>query len=224
MHLFPHVHWAPLITTYGYWLIFFVIALESAGVPFPGEAMLITAAIYAGHTHQLNIWLIIGVAALAGIAGSVCGYWIGGKAGVPLLQRYGRYVGLDESRLRLGQYIFRRHGGKIVFFGRFISVLRALASILAGANGFDLRRFLIFTTAGSIVWAAVFGSGAFFFGRVIHRVAGPFGIATLILGAAALVSAWMFLRRHEAELQAQADAAAKIKPQPQPQPQTSVSR
>ena len=214
MHLLPHVHWAPLISSYGYWLIFMVVALESAGVPFPGEAMLITAGVYAGSTHHLNIGFIIAVSALAAIMGSACGYWIGKVAGHPLLHKYGRYIGLDENRLRLGEYIFRRHGGKIIFFGRFVSVLRALASILAGANGLDWRRFLFFTMAGAIIWACVFGSGAYFFGRVIHRVAGPFGLGTLVLGTAALVSTWIFLRRHEAELQARADAAAGIRTVP----------
>jgi membrane protein DedA with SNARE-associated domain len=210
LHLFPHVHWAPIIAANGYWLIFLVIALESAGCPFPGEAMLITAAIYAGHTHRMNIGVIVGVATAGAVFGSMCGYWIGRGAGLPLLHRYGRYVGLDERRLRLGQYIFDRHGGKIVFFGRFISVLRAFASILAGANGLEWRRFIVFTTAGSVVWAVAFGAAAYTFGRDVHRVVGPIGLATLVLGAIAVVVGWFVLRHHEAELQARADAAARV--------------
>ena len=208
-HLFSHVHWQPLIASYGYWLIFAIVASESLGVPVPGEAMLVTAAVYAGHTHKLNISLIISIAALGAIVGSVGGYWIGRAAGIPLLRRWGPYVGLNEGRLRLGQYVFRRHGGKIVFFGRFISVLRAFASLLAGANGLCFKRFLVFTAAGSAIWALGFGAAAFYFGRAIHRVAGPIGLTLLAVAAGLAVWAWVFLRKHEAELQAQADAAAR---------------
>jgi membrane protein DedA with SNARE-associated domain len=210
LHLLPHIHWAPLVAAYGYWLIFLVIALESAGVPFPGEAMLITAAVYAGHTHRLDILAIVAIAAFAGTFGGVCGYVIGRAAGMPLLRRYGRYVGLDERRLRLGEYIFNRHGGKILFFGRFVSILRAFASLLAGASGLGWRRFLFFTVGGALAWSASFGFASYFFGRIVHQIVGPLGLATLVLGAAAVATGWLLLRRHEAELQARADAAAGL--------------
>jgi membrane protein DedA with SNARE-associated domain len=209
LHFFSHVHWEPLIASYGYWLIFAIVALESLGVPTPGEAMLVTAAVYAGHSHKLSIVLIVGVAAAGAVLGSLIGYWIGRTAGVPLLRRWGRYVGLDEKRIRLGQYVFDRHGGKIVFLGRFVSVLRAFVSLLAGANALGFKRFIAFTTAGSVVWAVGFGAAAFYFGRAIHRVAGPIGLTLLALIAVLVVWAWLFLKKHEAELQARADAAVR---------------
>ncbi|HUZ66430.1 MAG TPA: DedA family protein [Beijerinckiaceae bacterium] len=211
MQALLHIHWAPLISSYGYWLVFLVVAMESTGIPLPGETMLISAAIYAGQTHQLNIFLIVACAATAAILGDNCGYWIGREAGMPLLRRYGHYVGLDQNRLRLGQYVFMRHGGKIVFFGRFIAVLRALAAVLAGANGFAWPRFLLFNAAGGIGWAALFGFGGYAFGRAIHRIAGPLGLGLLVIALAAIAFGWVFMRRHEAELQARADAALGAK-------------
>jgi membrane protein DedA with SNARE-associated domain len=207
MQALLHFHWTTLISTYGYWLVFVVVAMESTGIPLPGETMLISAAIYAGHTHQLNIYLVVACAAVAAIIGDNIGYWVGREAGMPLLKRYGPYFRVDASRLRLGQYVFMRHGGKIVFFGRFIAVLRALAAVLAGVNGFDWRRFLLFNAAGGIAWASIFGFGGYVFGRAIHRVAGPVGIGLLVIALATIAVGWTFMRRHEAELQARADAA-----------------
>lgn len=211
MQALIHIHWAPLIATYGYWLVFLVVAMESTGIPLPGETMLISAAVYAGNTHQLNIVLIVVCASAAAIIGDNCGYWIGREAGVPLLRRYGHYVGVDESRLRLGQYVFMRHGGKIVFFGRFVAVLRALAAVLAGANAFAWPRFLLFNAAGGIAWATLFGFSGYVFGRAIHRIAGPLGMTLLVIAVAAIPAGWVFMRRHEAELQARADAAMAAK-------------
>src|SRR5487761_2212650 len=99
-----HVH--HLIATYGYLAVFVVVVGESAGIPLPGETMLVSAAIYAGTTHNLNIWLIIGVAILAAILGDNCGYWVGRRFGARILLRHGGKVGIDEGRVKLGQYLF----------------------------------------------------------------------------------------------------------------------
>lgn len=209
-YFLPHIHWEPLIVSHGYWLVFCVIALESAGIPFPGEALLLTAAAYSGHTHKLDIAAIVAVAATAGSVGSLCGFAIGHWAGLPLLHRYGRWVGLDERRLRLGAYIFDRHGGKIVFFGRQVAVLRAFSGLLAGSNGMELGRFLFFSITGAIAWAGSLGAAAYVYGRAVHDILGPLGLAMMILGAGAVVGGWIFLRRHEATLQARADKAAGL--------------
>ena len=100
-----------LVATYGYPAIALVIALESMGAPVPGETVLITAAIYAGATHQLNIVFVVLAAALGAILGDNGGFWIGRRLGFPLLQRYGPLVRLDERRLKLGRYLFDRKCG-----------------------------------------------------------------------------------------------------------------
>src|SRR6184192_3516632 len=120
-----------LIDTYGYAALFLLVGLESVGVPLPGETALITAALYAGSTHRLNIAAVIGVAALAAILGDNLGFLLGRWGGVALLARYGRFV---ARRMKIGRYVFLRHGGKVVFFGRFVSVLRTYAAFLAGTN------------------------------------------------------------------------------------------
>src|SRR5258708_22155117 len=107
-----------LIASYGYIAIFGIILLESAGITLTGETMLIAAAIYAGSHDPLDIRLIIATAAAAAILGDNIGYWLGLKLGRKALLRWGHLLGLDQRKLDLGEYLFLRHGGKIVFLGR----------------------------------------------------------------------------------------------------------
>jgi membrane protein DedA with SNARE-associated domain len=193
-----------LIAVYGYWAVFALVALESSGIPLPGETALVSAAIYAGTMHQIDIAIVILAAASGAILGDNIGYWVGRELGFRLLLRYGRYLRLDEVRLKLGQYLFLRHGGKIVFLGRFVAVLRAFAAVLAGANRMAWRRFLVFNACGGIVWAALYGLGGYVFGRAAHRFAGPLGLAALALAVLALVASWRFLKHHERRLEAEA--------------------
>ena len=207
MHLIDAHNLQPFIASYGYWAVLVIVALESSGLPLPGEATLVTAAIYAGTTHGLTIEWVVAAAATGAILGDNVGFWVGRELGVPLLKRYGGRVGLDRDKLRLAQYLFQKHGGKIIFFGRFIAVLRAFAALLAGANRYPWVRFLAFNAAGGIVWASLYGFGAYLFGRSIHKVVGPIGIALAVLAVAGGVFAWRFLKQHEAALQAEADRA-----------------
>ncbi len=150
-----------LVMAYGYYAVALFVGAESLGVPLPGETILIVAAIYAGHTHLLSVWIIFAVAAAAAILGDNIGFLIGDKGGYRLLRRYGHYVRIDEPKLKIGRYIFDRHGGKVVFFGRFVSVLRTYAAFLAGANRMRWPKFLVYNAAGGIVWAAAYTFAAY---------------------------------------------------------------
>jgi membrane protein DedA with SNARE-associated domain len=196
-----------LVQTYGLWILFGVVMLESMGVPMPGETALVASALYSGATHRIDIASVVGVAATAAIIGDNIGYLIGRSIGLRLIVRYGRHVGLDERRLKVGQYLFLRHGGKIVFFGRFVAFLRALAAVLAGANVMPWRHFLIMNALGGIFWASLFGFGAYFFGEEAKRLAGPIGLLLLVAALAIAVAGVLFFRRHEKELEERAEAA-----------------
>jgi membrane protein DedA with SNARE-associated domain len=207
MHEFFHHALPHLIAVHGYWILALVVALESMGLPLPGETVLIAAAIYAGKTHQLNIGLVIGFTALGTIAGATAGFWIGRTIGYGLMLRHGRLIGLTESKLKLGQYMFLRHGGKVVFFGRFLAILRALSAFLAGANRMSWSRFQLFNVSGAVAWATLFGVAADVFGHQVHRLMGPAGIAALVLTILGLGVGAVFLHRHHARLQAEAERA-----------------
>jgi membrane protein DedA with SNARE-associated domain len=92
----------------------YVVFLESIGLPLPGEAILVSAAIFAGTTQELSIALVVFSAVLGAIFGSIIGFWIGGRYGYPLLLRYGSYIGLTETRIKIAQYLFRRQGMVVV--------------------------------------------------------------------------------------------------------------
>ncbi|GJE28573.1 DedA family protein [Methylobacterium organophilum] len=198
---------ADLIAHYGYFAIFGIIALESAGVPLPGETILLTSAVYAGSTGNLNIVLVVSAAAAAAILGDNLGYWVGRRWGMPLLLRHGHLIALDHGRLKLGQYLFREHGGKIVFFGRFTAMLRAYAAVLAGVNKLDARRFMLFNGLGGVAWASIMGFGAYFCGRSIEHIVGPVGLALLAFVVFGGLALWLFMRRHEERLLLKAEAA-----------------
>lgn len=196
-----------LLSTYGYWAVILLTGIESTGIPVPGETMLLTAAIFAGTTHRLDIGLIIAAASTEAILGDNLGFWAGRRFGYRLLIRHGQRIGINQARLKLGRYLFLRHGGKVVFLGRFVAVLRAWAAFLAGANGMPWPSFLQFNVAGGVVWAAVFGLGGYLLGDAVHRLVGPIGTATLIIAGAVIVASGVILRRREQQLLAKAEAA-----------------
>jgi membrane protein DedA with SNARE-associated domain len=195
------------IRTYGAWLVGGAIAIESMGIPVPGETILITAAIYAGTTGKLSITSVV-LAAIAGaIVGDNLGFWIGRAVGKRWVMHHQSTWPLTPRRLKVGQYLFMRHGGKVVFFGRFIAVLRALAAFLAGVNGMDARRFLLFNALGAIVWAGGYGLGAYAFGEQLTNALDRAGFALAVAAVAAAVAAFVFARRYEDRLAEKAERA-----------------
>jgi membrane protein DedA with SNARE-associated domain len=201
-HVFDH-----LLQDYGYGLVFAVICLEAMGLPLPGESMIIGASVYAVTTGRLHVVLVVASAAAGAIVGDNLGYMLGRWAGFPLLQRYGRYVGLNERRLTLGRYLFHKHGGRVVFTGRFIAILRTFVALMAGASQMDWKVFLFWNAVGGVTWTILYGTGAALLGEAMHRIEGPLGIclgsvAVIVLG----LSIW-FLRRNEKRLEDRAERA-----------------
>lgn len=196
-----------LLSQYGYAAVFVLVAAESLGIPLPGETILIAAAIYAGSTHRLAVWLIFIVAAIAAITGDNIGFWIGDKGGYRLLRRYGRYIRADPAKIKIGRLIFDRHGPKVVFFGRFVSVLRTYAAFLSGTLKMRWRRFLPWNAAGGIVWAAIYSFVPYAIGNAIHAVSTPADIALGIAAVVVIVAVIVLLRRQAGKLAAEAEAA-----------------
>lgn len=194
-----------LIATYGYFAVAGIIMLESMGIPLPGETTLVSASIYAGATHSMSIWLVIMAAVAGAVLGDNIGYWVGEKLGYRVLLRYGARAGITERKIKLGQYLFMRHGWKVVFFGRFVAVLRALAAFLAGVNRMHWTRFFVANLSGAILWATIFGLGAFFFGNSMHRLTGLASMVAIGVAIAAVAAAALVVRRHESKLEEEAE-------------------
>ena len=205
--MFPLSNLPDLISTYGCWVVAVVVTLESMGVPLPGETMLVAVAINAAQTGQPHIAAVIGAAAAGAILGDNIGYWIGRQFGYPLVVRYGRFIRLTEPRIKLGQYLFLRYGGRIVFLGRFVAEIRTFGALLAGINCMDWRRFLAANAASGITWATVYGLGGYLIGDQVPRLLGPAGITLFAAVIVAAVAMFAFLRRNERRLQAEAERA-----------------
>lgn len=194
-----------LLSAYGYGAVVVLLVLESIGFPIPGSTVLVAASIYAGATQTLDIGGVIIAASIGAVIGDNIAYWLGRKTGYSLIKRYGCYSGLAERKLKLGRYLFRLHGGKIVFFARFIAFLRVLTMYLAGINRMAWHRFVVVNAAGSVAWALVFGGGGYLLGQQAHRVTELVSIALLALSVLALAGAFIFIRGHLARLSAEAE-------------------
>jgi membrane protein DedA with SNARE-associated domain len=194
-----------LISHYGYWVVMLFVGVESIGIPFPGETMLLAAAIYAGTTQELDISLVVAAASAGAVIGDNIGYWFGREFGYELLLRFGRHIHFDQRKMKLGMYLFQKHGGKVVFFGRFVAVLRAFAALLAGINQMDWRRFLLFNIAGGVTWSTLLGLAGYNLGKEARHLLGKAGIVILVVAAALLVVAFIAIRRNERRLEEEAE-------------------
>jgi membrane protein DedA with SNARE-associated domain len=209
-----------LFAQYGYAAVFFGILLESIGVPLPGESLMIAAALYAASTHHLNIFILVPLAAAGAICGDQIGYGLGRWIGYRVLARWGRKLGLTQERLDLGQYLFRRYGGFVVFLGRFVAILRTFVALLAGANRMAWHSFLLWNALGGVAWTGLYGFGAYLLGNAAKRLGGPMGIALAVVGVAALVAAFIFVKRNEQRLmdESRRDMRAGTSRRRQPRP------
>jgi membrane protein DedA with SNARE-associated domain len=194
-----------LFMTFGVWAVFGAAMLESMGLPFPSEGVLVTAAVIAGSHGEPSLASLIVAGAFGAIIGDNIAYWAGRKAGLPILQRYGHYIRLTEPRLRLGRYLFLRYGGRIVFFGRFISVLRTFAALFAGVNQMPISRFVVANALGGTAWATIVASGAYALGTQVHRMTQPVALGGAVLAFVAVLALGLWLRQEEVRLQAEAD-------------------
>jgi membrane protein DedA with SNARE-associated domain len=194
------------LNSFGYAAVTLFIMIESSGIPFPGETMLLLASFYAAVSHQLQIPLVIACAAFGAIIGDNIGYLIGRTGGRAFVLRFGKYVFIKPEHLARAEVYFAKHGDKTVFFGRFIAVLRAWAAFLAGVNHMHWRTFLIYNAAGGIVWATIFGTLGYVAGRFFHdnfaqveRLATTLGwLGTGLIIFAVLVVLIVFrMRRHK---------------------------
>jgi membrane protein DedA with SNARE-associated domain len=198
-----------LLHAYGYVAIFVLIALENVGLLVPGETILISSAIFAATTHELNVVAIVITAAAGAFGGSVAGCAIGRYGERHLLQRYGRYLHIHERDLRLGRYLFARYGGRVVFVARFVAFLRALAGLLAGINRMEWRRFMLFSGLGAAVWASTFGFGAYALGREVEALSVRAGVLIALAVIALAIAGFRFILHNRSQFQREADQFAE---------------
>jgi membrane protein DedA with SNARE-associated domain len=164
-----------LILDYGLYLLFVLVALESTGVPLPGETALITAGVLAAQGHY-SIVAVIVVAAAGAIVGDNVGYWLGRTGGRALVYRYEWSRRFAERVVPPAERFFERHGAKTVFLARFLTGLRVTAAWMAGISHMPWWRFLFWNAAGGILWATAFGLVAYYAGRAVAEAINKYGL------------------------------------------------
>lgn len=192
-----HLHY--LIARYGYAVVALFVGAEGVGLPLPGETALLTAAALAARGH-LSIVGVIAASSIGVVIGGSLGYWIGQTAGQAVVVRYGRWIGVTPARLEKTTQFFARYGARAVLIGRFVPIVRILASIVAGISNMPFGRFSIYNAIAGVVWSIVFGLLGFEFGHNLPRLEnrlGDLGIAAAIVAGVALLGflAWRHFRK-----------------------------
>jgi len=179
----------------GYSVVFALIAIETMGIPVPGETALIAAALLA-HDGEMDIVPLVALAAAAAILGDNVGFAIGRKGGRRLFEMPGPFHAQRLAALDAGEPFFKRHGPKAVFLGRWVAGLRIASAWLAGMNRMEWPRFLFWNALGGICWAASIGLGVYFVGHAFEEIIGVGGIvAAGVVGAGLLaLLVWRHLR------------------------------
>jgi membrane protein DedA with SNARE-associated domain len=198
-----------MLNTVGYPAVVLFIFIESTGIPFPGETMLLLASFYAATTGRLSLPGVIACAALGAILGDNLGYYIGYTGGRKFVERFGRYFFVKTKHLDQAEKFFNKHGAKTVFFARFVTLLRIWAAFLAGVNKMHWRTFLFYNAAGGIVWATLIGTLGYLGGRYFHdhfdqvaHLAHMIGWAGLTITVVTLIGIIVFFklqRRNQAQ-------------------------
>jgi membrane protein DedA with SNARE-associated domain len=200
-----HKKLAEFISNYGVWLVAVFIALESISIPLPAEAALIAAGFFAARTHGIDIYSLIAAGIVAAILGEAIGFWIGRSFGHRLLMRYGARLGFTEGRIRIGQWLFERYGGRFVFIARFLPFLRNIAAVLAGTNSMAQHSFYFASATAAAAWIIGYGLAAYSFGEAFANLASP---AAVVLGLAAtliVLATPVLILRYERSLLAKAE-------------------
>jgi membrane protein DedA with SNARE-associated domain len=184
-----------LVHEYGLALVFAVAALQAVGAPLPGTTALIAAALYAATAHGLPIIGVIAAGTAGAVAGTCAGFTIGRWGGERLLLRVGGRLRQSPERVQRVRREFAAHGQAWLFIGRFISGVRNVLGLLAGASGMPFRRFFAISAAAAAVWAAVNGLEYYWFGSAIANASTWVQIVLIVAGLAWLVLSVRFLRR-----------------------------
>ena len=194
---------------YGYWTVAVALLLENAGIPIPGETVLLFASFLAFSEHELSLPWIILVATLAATVGDNLGYALGRRGGRPLLERYKHWFRISDRTVQRGERMFARYGSATIFFARFLFGLRIIAGPLAGVLHMRWKQFVLFNFLGAAVWVTVVALVGYFFGSQwdhVVRVLKEVDTGILIAAAGIILILWL-RHRHNASRQTQQGGA-----------------
>jgi membrane protein DedA with SNARE-associated domain len=181
------------VVHHGYWAVAVLLLLESAGLPLPGETVLLLASFLAFSEHELQLPWIIVVGIVATTLGGELGFALGRNGGRPLIERYQHIFGIRPASIERGERLFDRYGPATVFLARFLFGMRVLASLLAGALHMPWRKFVLYNFLGAALWVTAICSAGYLFGghwgRLIHDLK-RFDLVVLVVVVAAALFFW----------------------------------
>jgi membrane-associated protein len=186
------------VVNYGYWAVGLALLAENAGIPVPGETILLLASFLAYSQHELQLSWIIVVATIAATIGDNIGFALGSYGGRALLARYQATFRIHDSTLARGERMFSRYGAATIFFARFVFGMRIIAGPLAGVLRMPWKKFLVFNFLGAAVWVTVISGAGYFFGRHWERLARNlkrFDVVVAILVLLGVLVLWWRSRR-----------------------------
>jgi membrane-associated protein len=186
------------VVQYGYWAVGGALLLENAGVPVPGETILLLACFLAYSEQDLQLPWIMVVATLAATVGDNLGFALGYYGGRPLLTRYQALFRIQNKTVERGEELFARYGPVTVFLARFVFGMRVIAGPMAGVLRMPWRKFIIFNFLGAILWVTVISGVGYLFGQHWERLAGEvkrIDIAVAILLVIVAILLWWRSRR-----------------------------
>ena len=189
------------LETWGYLAVFVLSFISAMGLPVGAELALIYGGVLASgqipdQPHHINLFVLIVVATVAEVAGSLVGYLIGYYGGRALVDRFGKYVLLTHRDLDRADAWFARHGEPLVLFGRFIPLLRSFVSFAAGLGEMAITKFVTFTVIGCAIWVTVQASIGYALGSSYTKVLKGFNDAGYVLAALAVIAVFvLFLHR-----------------------------
>jgi len=187
------------VVHYGYWAVAAALLLENAGIPVPGETILLLSSFLAYSQHELQLSWIIVVATVAAVLGDNLGFVLGYYGGRSLLNRYQSVFRIRTENVARGEALFARYGAMTVFFARFVFGMRIIAGPLAGVLRMPWRKFLLFNFLGAVLWVSAISGAGYFFGRHWARLVRDvrrFDIAVVIVVLLIAVVLWWRNRRH----------------------------
>jgi len=185
-------HLADLFARYGYGAVFLVLLAENAGIPVPGETVLLFASFLA-YSHRLSLPVVIACGIVACTLGDNLGYVIGLRGGRRLLDRHRRFFHIRQSTIERRERLFQRSGAATIFFARFIFGMRIIAGPLAGVLRMPWRRFVLFNFLGACVWVTVIACVGYAFGSQWERLLGVVNhvnLVVVVLAVVVAIAAW----------------------------------
>lgn len=181
---------------HGYWTVFCALLLENAGVPVPGETILLFASFLAFSEKELHVPLIILVGIAAATIGDNIGYLIGHRGGRRLLERYKHVFRIKQTLINRGEALFAKHGHLTIFFARFVFGMRIIAGPLAGVLRMPWKQFALFNFLGATVWVTVITAVGYKFGEHWGKLVKVMGRVNLIIFIVVAYIAWAAWRRY----------------------------